>query len=255
MKQYKSYEKRYTSAYCRLDFEIWHPGYKDDLSRYIEDYSSLDAALEKAKNNLKETKLIRVDGKICLAKYDMKECIEAFLFFLYKNEGYEIMAGFDYEELKEADASSYRYTDRLIDGEKFIDEMNEKNYMLMVWNINRKSERYLKVLSDKSILFAIKRAGEITKRETFNIETELYEQLIKWSKKQISNYKRVEIMEGINLSRIEKFQVEFNFDALGFDEKSQYFSGIGFNTIEGQGAISELLKKLELKEFTEGAEE
>ena len=33
----KEYEEKFISAYCRLEYETWYQGYKDDVSKYLKE--------------------------------------------------------------------------------------------------------------------------------------------------------------------------------------------------------------------------
>lgn len=39
----KEYEEKFISAYCRLEYETWYQGYKDDVSKYLKENPLCDA--------------------------------------------------------------------------------------------------------------------------------------------------------------------------------------------------------------------
>lgn len=39
----KEYEEKFISAYCRLEYETWYQGYKDDVSKYLKGNPLCDA--------------------------------------------------------------------------------------------------------------------------------------------------------------------------------------------------------------------
>ena len=56
---------------------------------------------------------------------------------------------------READRIVYNYISNNIDEIKFIEEMQKRDYMLMIWSISRNSDRYLKVLPEGTCSYAI----------------------------------------------------------------------------------------------------
>lgn len=69
----KEYEEKFISAYCRLEYEIWYQGYKDDVSKYLKENSVCDALDKFIESNTKD--IIKVSGEPLLnAEYIKEVC-------------------------------------------------------------------------------------------------------------------------------------------------------------------------------------
>lgn len=69
----KEYEEKFISAYCRLEYEIWYQGYKDDVSKYLKENSVYDALDEFIESSTKD--IIKVSGEPLLnAEYIKEVC-------------------------------------------------------------------------------------------------------------------------------------------------------------------------------------
>jgi hypothetical protein len=255
MNRLEKFEEGNISAYCRLSYEVWYKGYKDNIKKYLHRHH-LDRALEFAAKELDEGGLIKVDGVECMEKFGLKECIEAVLNFLYINEKYSVVFSLPCEYHKEADVMAYKYIDRLIDIQKFSNEMLDNDYLVMIGSITRKSDRYLKIHEDGIISFAIYESDKRNvNRDIVCINSDLQSRIIDWAKQYIEDNKMPEIAEGMSGISFARYQVYFNFEKLGFtDDNSRYICECGFETVEGNGVITELLELPELKVFVEEVE-
>lgn len=249
MNQIEQYEEKYTSVYCRLSYEVWYQGCKDDISKYLKQNNSLDKALRQFVTDKKELKVIKIDGVACKNKYDLKECMEAMIHFLYMNEEYSIICAFPYEQQKNADRCAYDYISNTIDVLRFIEEMHEQNYMLMIRSISPKSERYLKILPGGEGAYAIHYRNKEVETGKIQLNTELNRELIDWAKKYVSDNKFKEFFEGLSYAGRERFSVSFGMDKLGYEKNEWNISDFGFEKIDGNGAITKLLQMPELSRF------
>lgn len=69
----KEYEEKFISAYCRLEYETWYQGYKDDVSKYLKGNSVCYALEEFIESNTKD--IIKVSGEPLLnAEYIKEAC-------------------------------------------------------------------------------------------------------------------------------------------------------------------------------------
>jgi hypothetical protein len=252
MDRLEKFEEKNISAYCRLSYEVWFKGYNDNVKKYLHRHP-LDKALGFAAKGLDEGGLIKVDGVVCMEKFGLKKCIETVLDFLYINEKYNVVLSLPYEYHKEADGLAYRYIDRLIDICKFSGEMYDNDYLIMIGSITRKSDRYLKIHEDGIVSFAIYESDERNvNRDIVCINPDLQSRVIDWARQYIEDNKMPEIAEGMSGISFARYKVYFNFDKLGFtDGNSRYIRECGFETVEGNGVISELLELPELKAFIE----
>ena len=75
MNYIEEYEEKYTSAYCRLSYEVWYQYYKDDISEYLKQYDSMDKVLSQVMTEKRESKVIRINSVSCQSTYEMKEII------------------------------------------------------------------------------------------------------------------------------------------------------------------------------------
>lgn len=48
--------EKYTSAYCRLSYDVWYPGYKDGISKYLNKDINLYKALMEFTIEKRQTK-------------------------------------------------------------------------------------------------------------------------------------------------------------------------------------------------------
>ncbi len=126
----------------------------DGVSKYMHE-RNLDAALNKAADEYKDSKEIRIDGTVFKEKYGLHELVEAVLHFLYLNEEYSIVLSLPFEEHKAADVIAYEHTNKLIQVLKFSEEMHKQDYIIMVWSITRTTQHYLKIINNMSVFFDI----------------------------------------------------------------------------------------------------
>lgn len=243
----EKYEEKYTSAYCRLSYDVWYPGYKDCISKYLNKDVNLYMALMEFTIEKKADKVILIDGVACLDNYDLKKFIEVIIEFLCRNEEYSIICALPYEKHKEADRYSYDYISNMLEEMKFIEEIYEGNYILIIKSFSTKSKRYLKLFDDGECSFAIYQNKEI-KRGKIKLNANLYKELFDWAKKYISD--NIGFFCGMSLVERKRFEVNFAISKFGYEKNDGYVrDDYYFETVEGNGAISKLLQMPELAEF------
>ena len=125
--------------------------------------------------------------------------------------------------------------------------------MLMIWSISRNSDRYLKVLPEGTCSYAIHYLTKEIKRGKFQVNRDLYEELIEWAKKYVAdNSHAYHFTEGMPNVKTERFRVIFNMEKFGYESNDWNIVDYGFDVIDGHGVISKFLKMPELAEFVMG---
>lgn len=265
MNRYSSYEERYTSAYCRLSYDVWYQSYKDDVTKHMEKQGDNNPKqlMYVAKKELGNPKVIKVDGVLYKETIELKTWIEAIICFLAENDDLEVALALPYEEHKEADILAYKYVNELIEIYRFDDELRTdiSEYVLKMSYWNRKSEGYIKVFSDGTVKHAIYTYdSKMITRGEFQMESILYEEIVKWCVDRIQGLRRkwkkeMHIwMEGMSYERVPKLYLEYNLDKLGLLEADGGFDDSGLFEIKGHGAMTKLLRMPELAVFVESVE-
>ena len=247
MKKYENIEDKLIDAYCRLEYDIWYQGYKDDVSKYLKKRPLYNAISTVAKLNI-ENKTIKVSGELCDTNEKLDNFIEDILFFLGEHKDYTIIFVLPYEKQKVADSIAYKKIAKIINDNIIINEMNKTGYVIQI------SKRcylgdilFINLYSDKTVKYGknLDKDFKIVKGQ-FKIDDSLYEKIYKWAKNHADTFIDNGELVGRYISKEDEFQVCISFRACGIKLDS-YLHNYSFKGIEGHGALTELLQLPELK--------
>lgn len=241
----KEYEEKFISAYCRLEYEAWYQGYKDDVSKYLKENplcDALDKFIESGTKNI-----IKVSGEPCKTTEDLYNFIQSILFFLEDNEDYTVTLALPYEKQQLADTMAYKITMNNINDIIVYDEMNDNKYVIQVTPHGYLSVFYINLYSDKTVDYVLSGTKDINiTRGHLKIDDNLYNEVYEWAKKYVAENKTDGWVMGEFHTRDYKFEVSFNDEFFGIKSKYSYIPDYTFNKIEGNGALTKLLQLPEL---------
>ena len=250
----KEYEEKFISAYCRLEYETWYQGYKDDVSKYLKENSVYDALDEFIESSTKD--IIKVSGEPCKTAEELYEFIESILFFLENNENYTVTLALPYEKQQLADTMAYKITMNDMNDVIVYDEMNDNKYVIQVTPRGCLSVFYINLYPDKTIDYVLSETKGINIfRGQLKIDDNLYNEIYKWATKYVAENKTAGFIMGEFHTRDYKFEVSFNDDFFGIKSKYSYIPNYTFNKIEGNGPLTKLLQLPELKALFEELKE
>ncbi|MDD5890506.1 MAG: hypothetical protein PUC69_07875 [Ruminococcus sp.] len=243
----KEYEEKFISAYCRLEYETWYQGYKDDVSKYLKGNSVCDALEEFIESNTKD--IIKVSGEPCKTTEELYEFIESILFFLEDNDDYTVALALPSEKQQLADTMAYKITISNMNDVIVYDEMNDNKYVIQVTPRGCLSVFYINLYPDKTIDYVLSETKGINIfRGQLKIDANLYNEIYKWATKYVAENKIDGWIMGEEIGPHDyKFKVSFNDDFFGIDLRNEYLPDYESNKIEGHGALTKLLQLPELK--------
>ena len=252
----KEYEEKFISAYCRLEYETWYQGYKDDVSKYLKENSVCYALEEFIESNTKD--IIKVSGEPCKTAEELYGFIESILFFLENNEDYTVTLALPYEKQKIADSIAYKITTKEINEHIVIGEMKKDEYIIQISRICCfKSIFFINLYPNRSIKYrkSIDKNYNLVKGE-FKIDAGLYNEICKWAENYVAENKIDGWLVGQEIGPHDyKFKVTFSDDFYGIDLRYEYLPDYESNKIEGHGALTKLLQLPELKALFEELKE
>ena len=252
----KEYEEKFISAYCRLEYETWYQGYKDDVSKYLKENSVCYALEEFIESNTKD--IIKVSGEPCKTAEELYGFIESILFFLENNEDYTVTLALPYEKQKIADSIAYKITTKEINEHIVIGEMKKDGYIIQISRICCfKSIFFINLYPNRSIKYrkSIDKNYNLVKGE-FKIDAGLYNEICKWAENYVAENKIDGWLVGQEIGPHDyKFKVTFSDDFYGIDLRYEYLPDYESNKIEGHGALTKLLQLPELKALFEELKE
>jgi hypothetical protein len=250
----KEYEEKFISAYCRLEYETWYQGYKDDVSKYLKGNSVYDALEEFIESNTKD--IIKVSGEPCKTTEELYGFIQSILFFLENNDDYTVTLALPYEKQQLADTMAYKITMNDMNDVIVYDEMNDNKYVIQVTPRGCLSVFYINLYPDKTIDYVLSETKGINIfRGQLKIDDNLYNEIYKWATKYVAENKTAGFIMGEFHTRDYKFEVSFNDDFFGIKSKYSYIPNYTFNKIEGNGPLTKLLQLPELKALFEELKE
>lgn len=250
----KEYEEKFISAYCRLEYETWYQGYKDDVSKYLKGNSVCDALEEFIESNTKD--IIKVSGEPCKTTEELYGFIQSILFFLENNDDYTVTLALPYEKQQLADSMAYKITMNNMNDVIVYDEMNDNKYVIQVTPRGYLSVFYINLYPDKTIDYVLSETKGINIfRGQLKIDDNLYNEVYKWAKKYVAENKRAGFTMGEFHIMDYKFEVSFNYEFFGIKSKYSYIPNYTFNKIEGNGPLTRLLQLPELKALFEELKE
>lgn len=242
----KEYEEKFISAYCRLEYETWYQGYKDDVSKYLKGNSVCDALEEFIESNTKD--IIKVSGEPCKTTEELYEFIESILFFLEDNDDYTVALALPSEKQQLADTMAYKITISNMNDVIVYDEMNDNKYVIQVTPRGCLSVFYINLYPDKTIDYVLSETKGINIfRGQLKIDDNLYNEIYKWATKYVAENEIAGFIMGEFHTRDYKFEVSFNDDFFGIKSKYNYIPNYTFNKIEGNVPLTKLLQLPELK--------
>lgn len=250
----KEYEEKFISAYCRLEYETWYQGYKDDVSKYLKENSVCDALDEFIESNTKD--IIKVSGEPCKTTEELYEFIESILYFLEDNEDYTVTLALPYEKQQLADTMAYKITMNNMNDVIVYDEMNDNKYVIQVTPRGYLSVFYINLYPDKTIDYVLSETKGINIfRGQLKIDDNLYNEVYEWAKKYVAENKEKDLLVGYYDELFTKFRVNFGYGEFGTNKKYEYIPSYEFNKIEGNGPLTKLLQLPELKALFEELKE
>lgn len=252
----KEYEEKFISAYCRLEYETWYQGYKDDVSKYLKGNSVCDALDKFIESNTKD--IIKVSGEPCTTTEELYEFIESILFFLEDNEDYTVTLALPYEKQQLADTMAYKITTKEINEHIVVGEMKKDGYIIQISRICCfKSIFFINLYPNRRIKYrkSIDKNYNLMKGE-FKIDAGLYNEICKWAENYVAENKIDGWLMGEEIGPHDyKFKVTFSDDFYGIDLRYEYLPDYESNKIEGNGPLTKLLQLPELKELFEELKE
>ena len=244
----KEYEEKFISAYCRLEYETWYQGYKDDVSKYLKGNSVCDALDKFIESNTKD--IIKVSGEPCTTTEELYEFIESILFFLEDNEDYTVTLALPYEKQQLADTMAYKITTKEINEHIVVGEMKKDGYIIQISRICCfKSIFFINLYPNRRIKYrkSIDKNYNLMKGE-FKIDAGLYNEICKWAENYVAENKIDGWLMGEEIGPHDyKFKVTFSDDFYGIDLRYEYLPDYESNKIEGNGPLTKLLQLPELK--------
>lgn len=251
----KEYEEKFISAYCRLEYETWYQGYKDDVSKYLKGNSVCDALDEFIESNTKD--IIKVSGEPCKTTEELYGFIQSILYFLEDNEDYTVTLALPYEKQKIADTMAYKITTKEINEHIVVGEMKKDGYIIQISRICCfKSIFFINLYPNRRIKYrkSIDKNYNLMKGE-FKIDAGLYNEICKWAENYVAENETAGFIMGEFHTRDYKFEVSFNDEFFGIKSKYSYIPNYTFNKIEGNGPLTRLLQLPELKVLFEELKE
>jgi len=252
----KEYEEKFISAYCRLEYETWYQGYKDDVSKYLKGNSVYDALEEFIESNTKD--IIKVSGEPCKTTEELYGFIQSILFFLENNDDYTVTLALPYEKQQLADTMAYKITTKEINEHIVVGEMKKDGYIIQISRICCfKSIFFINLYPNRRIKYrkSIDKNYNLMKGE-FKIDAGLYNEICKWAENYVAENKIDGWLMGEEIGPHDyKFKVTFSDDFYGIDLRYEYLPDYESNKIEGNGPLTKLLQLPELKALFEELKE
>lgn len=252
----KEYEEKFISAYCRLEYETWYQGYKDDVSKYLKGNSVCDALDKFIESNTKD--IIKVSGEPCTTTEELYEFIESILYFLEDNDNYTVTLALPYEKQQLADTMAYKITTKEINEHIVVGEMKKDGYIIQISRICCfKSIFFINLYPNRRIKYrkSIDKNYNLMKGE-FKIDAGLYNEICKWAENYVAENKIDGWLMGEEIGPHDyKFKVTFSDDFYGIDLRYEYLPDYESNKIEGNGPLTKLLQLPELKALFEELKE
>ena len=252
----KEYEEKFISAYCRLEYETWYQGYKDDVSKYLKGNSVYDALEEFIESNTKD--IIKVSGEPCKTTEELYGFIQSILFFLENNDDYTVTLALPYEKQQLADTMAYKITTKEINEHIVVGEMKKDGYIIQISRICCfKSIFFINLYPNRRIKYrkSIDKNYNLMKGE-FKIDAGLYNEICKWAENYVAENKIDGWLMGEEIGTHDyKFKVTFSDDFYGIDLRYEYLPDYESNKIEGNGPLTKLLQLPELKALFEELKE
>jgi hypothetical protein len=252
----KEYEEKFISAYCRLEYETWYQGYKDDVSKYLKGNSVCDALEEFIESNTKD--IIKVSGEPCKTTEELYGFIQSILFFLENNDDYTVTLALPYEKQQLADTMAYKITTKEINEHIVVGEMKKDGYIIQISRICCfKSIFFINLYPNRRIKYrkSIDKNYNLMKGE-FKIDAGLYNEICKWAENYVAENKIDGWLMGEEIGPHDyKFKVTFSDDFYGIDLRYEYLPDYESNKIEGNGPLTKLLQLPELKALFEELKE
>lgn len=252
----KEYEEKFISAYCRLEYETWYQGYKDDVSKYLKGISVCDALDKFIESSTKD--IIKVSGEPCKTTEELYEFIESILYFLEDNDNYTVTLALPYEKQQLADTMAYKITTKEINEHIVVGEMKKDGYIIQISRICCfKSIFFINLYPNRRIKYrkSIDKNYNLMKGE-FKIDAGLYNEICKWAENYVAENKIDGWLMGEEIGPHDyKFKVTFSDDFYGIDLRYEYLPDYESNKIEGHGPLTKLLQLPELKELFEELKE
>ena len=243
----KEYEEKFISAYCRLEYETWYQGYKDDVSKYLKENPLCDALDKFIESSTKD--IIKVSGEPCKTTEELYGFIQSILFFLEDNDDYTVTLALPYEKQQLADTMAYKITTKEINEHIVVGEMKKDGYIIQISRICCfKSIFFINLYPNRRIKYrkSIDKNYNLMKGE-FKIDAGLYNEICKWAENYVAENKRAGFIMGEFHIMDYKFEVSFNDEFFGIKSKYSYIPNYTFNKIEGNGPLTRLLQLPELK--------
>lgn len=254
MKEYEKIEDKFIDIYCRLEYDIWYQGYKDDVSQLLKETPLYDALPMVAKSN-PQNKTIKISGEHCNTNEKLQDFIEDILSFLEDYEDYKVIFALPYEKQKLANSIAYKET--MFDINIYIvsEEMDNKDYVLQIYQRIYRRILCINLYSDKSIDYATatENSPNII-RGHFKIKDNLYTKVYNWAKKYLDEYKITHTL-GFSNEPFKKYDVYFGEKEFEKSKEISYLFKYKFDKIEGNGALTELLQLPELKVLFEESDD
>lgn len=252
----KEYEEKFISAYCRLEYETWYQGYKDDVSKYLKGNSVCDALEEFIESNTKD--IIKVSGEPCKTTEELYGFIQSILFFLENNDDYTVTLALPYEKQQLADTMAYKITTKEINEHIVVGEMKKDGYIIQISRICCfKSIFFINLYPNRRIKYrkSIDKNYNLMKGE-FKIDAGLYNEICKWAENYVAENKIDGWLMGEEIGPHDyKFKVTFSDDFYGIDLRYEYLPDYESNKIEVNGPLTKLLQLPELKALFEELKE
>lgn len=253
----KEYEEKFISAYCRLEYETWYQGYKDDVSKYLNKHSLYETLLIVANDNT-QNKSIIINGKYYDSTEKLKGCITTVLNFLKNFEEYNVTLVLPYEKQKIADTMAYKITTKEINEHIVVGEMKKDGYIIQISRICCfKSIFFINLYPNRRIKYrkSIDKNYNLMKGE-FKIDAGLYNEICKWAENYVAENKIDGWLMGEEIGPHDyKFKVTFSDDFYGIDLRYEYLPDYESNKIEGNGPLTKLLQLPKLKALFEELKE
>ena len=247
---------KFIDIYCRLEYDIWYQGYKDDVSQLLKETPLYSALTMVAKSN-PQNKIIKVSGEHCNTNEELKRYINLIMYFLEDYTDYKVIFALPYEKQKLADSIAYNRVKKEINDNIIINEMKEEGYVIQIQNRWYFEDiLFINLYSDKTVKYgkSLDKGLKIVKGQ-FKIDDSLYTKVYNWAKKYVDKNKINGMVMGEVLPRDYKFQVSFSSKVFGINELNEYLDEYRANKIEGHGALTELLQLPELKVLFEESDD
>ena len=255
MKAIEDYKETAISAYCRLSFDVWYQGYRDDIVDYLDEkgvYKALICAADnkEEKEDTKE-RVIRIDGKDIPKKNELKTYIEAALDFLNNHEEWSVSIALPFEYHGEAGRIAYDITSFTLDKAKYLEELCTNDYVIQISRMTHKIDKYLKIFPDKTMSYSICYNEAIIKKEGIRLNEKLYERIIKWARRYVEGFQKYDLLVGMS-EPFDWFKVYFGPEELGIKDGSGVEPIYSFEKYPDESSLAALFEVPEICEFVKG---